>query len=106
MLGLAFGALCGLVNGVLVTRFKLPPFIVTLGTLNVFFALNLYISESETVRGEDLPDLLLWTGRTFSIGETAFTYGSVILLILYGVMSYVLDEYRVGSARVCRRQRC
>ena len=29
----------------------LPPFIVTLGTLNIFFALALYISRSQTIRG-------------------------------------------------------
>jgi ribose/xylose/arabinose/galactoside ABC-type transport system permease subunit len=30
----------GLVNGLLVTRIKLPPFIVTLGTLNIAFAIT------------------------------------------------------------------
>ena len=29
-------------TALLITRLKLPPFIVTLGTLNIFFALNLY----------------------------------------------------------------
>src|SRR3954454_1302635 len=40
-LGFGVGTTCGLINGLLVTRLRLPPFIVTLGTLNVFFALNL-----------------------------------------------------------------
>ena len=34
--GLACGAFCGLINGVLVARMKLPPFIVTLGTWQVY----------------------------------------------------------------------
>src|SRR4051812_35331242 len=76
VVGFAIGTLCGLINGLLVTRLKLPPFIVTLGTLNVFFALNLYISKSETIRGADMPSLLLWTGKTVSIGDTRITYGS------------------------------
>src|SRR3954463_5891263 len=41
-LGFGVGTVCGLINGLLVTRLRLPPFIVTLGTLNVFFALNLW----------------------------------------------------------------
>src|SRR3954469_1269526 len=45
LLGFAVGTLCGSINGGLVTRLNLPPFIVTLGTLNIFFALNLYISK-------------------------------------------------------------
>lgn len=34
--GVATGALCGLVNGLLITRLKLVPFIITLGTLLIF----------------------------------------------------------------------
>src|SRR5918994_1725303 len=63
LVGFGVGTACGLVNGMLVTRLRLPPFIVTLGTLNVFFALNLWYSKSETVRGTDMSDLLLWTGK-------------------------------------------
>src|SRR5580693_4423825 len=46
LVGIATGAGCGAVNGVLVTRLKLPPFIVTLGTWSIFFALNLWYSAS------------------------------------------------------------
>jgi fructose transport system permease protein len=88
--GFGVGLLCGLLNGLLVTRVKLPPFIVTLGTLNIFFALNLYISQSATVRGTDMSDLLLWTGNFISIGETRFTYGAVLMLVMFAVMAFVL----------------
>src|SRR3954451_21945849 len=64
LIGFGVGTACGLLNGALITRLKLPPFIVTLGTLNIFFALNLYYSQSETIRGADMPSLLLWTGNT------------------------------------------
>jgi fructose transport system permease protein len=88
--GFAVGIACGLLNGGLVTRLKLPPFIVTLGTLNVFFALNLWYSESATVRGTDMSSLLLWTGETFTVFDTRVTYGSVIMLVLFGVMGFAL----------------
>src|SRR4051794_3449640 len=90
VMGLALGTACGLLNGGLVTRLKLPPFIVTLGTLNIFFALNLYISQSETIRGTDMSSVLLWTGNTFTLFDAKITYGSVIMLALVAVVSFAL----------------
>jgi fructose transport system permease protein len=90
LMGLALGTACGLLNGGLVTRLKLPPFIVTLGTLNIFFALNLYISQSETIRGTDMSSVLLWTGNTFTLFDAKITYGSVIMLALVAVVSFAL----------------
>jgi len=53
-LGLAVGLACGLVNGIIVTKLKLPPFIVTLGTWSIFGALNVWYSQSETIRQQDI----------------------------------------------------
>ncbi|WP_083752219.1 ABC transporter permease [Saccharothrix sp. ALI-22-I] len=96
LLGFLVGTACGLINGMLITRLKLPPFIVTLGTLNVFFALNLWYSESATIRGTEMPSLLLWTGETFTIGGTRITYGSIIMVVLVGVMAFVLKNTAWG----------
>ncbi|HEX6346535.1 ABC transporter permease [Umezawaea sp.] len=96
LLGFVLGTVCGLVNGLLVTRLALPPFIVTLGTLNVFFALNLWYSESATIRGGDMPSLLLWTGETFSVGTTRITHGSVIMVLLVAAMAFVLTNTSWG----------
>ena len=96
LIGFGVGTACGLLNGALVTRLRLPPFIVTLGTLNIFFALNLYYSKSETVRGVDMPGLLLWTGNTIDIGDTKITYGSLLMVALFGVFWYVLKNTAWG----------
>ena len=96
LIGFGVGTACGLVNGALVTRLRLPPFIVTLGTLNVFFALNLYYSKSETVRGVDMSDLLLWTGNTISLGDTQITYGSLIMLGMFAAFGWVLKNTAWG----------
>jgi len=95
-LGFSVGTACGLINGLLITRLKLPPFIVTLGTLYVFFALNLWYSQSETIRGSDMPSLLLWTGKSISIGDTRITYGSILMLVLFGVFAWVLKNTAWG----------
>ena len=65
-----------LLNGVLVTRFRIPPFITTLGTLSVFTALDhLAVPAARPIRGRDLPDVLLWPGQTFTVLGAPITYG-------------------------------
>ena len=91
--GLAMGAL----NGLLVTRLKLPPFIVTLATLSIFFSLNAVVSKSETIRGSDMPDIMTWTGQTFAIGGFRITYGSIIMLLLFAVFFYALGNTAWGK---------
>jgi fructose transport system permease protein len=96
LIGFVVGTGCGLLNGSLVTRLRLPPFIVTLGTLYIFFALNLYISKSETIRGTDMSSLLLWTGKTINLGSTQITYGSILMVVLFGVFAWVLKNTAWG----------
>lgn len=94
--GLAVGLGAGLVNGLLVTRLKLPPFIVTLGTFNIFLALTLLYSRGATVRGAELPFLLTWTGSSFTVGGVRITTGVVLMLIMYAVVAYVLSQTAWG----------
>ena len=84
----------GLLNGALITYVRLPPFIVTLGTLNIAFAITQIYSESQTVSG--LPDALLFVGTTFRIGDTAVTYGTVLMLGMYLTAWFLLRETSPG----------
>jgi len=97
LLGLICGTAMGALNGFLVTRIKLPPFIVTLGTLSIFFSLNSVVSKSETVRGSDMPDIMTWTGTTIPIGGFRLTYGSIIMLLLFGFFFYALGSTAWGK---------
>ncbi len=97
LLGLAFGTAMGALNGFLVTRLKLPPFIVTLGTLTIFFSLNSVVSRSETVRGTDMPSLMTWTGTAIPIGGFRLTYGSIIMLLLFALFWYSLGRTAWGK---------
>ncbi|MEU0571319.1 ABC transporter permease [Nonomuraea sp. NPDC005983] len=92
--GLAVCAAFGLVNGLLVTRISLPPFIVTLGMLNVVFALTHIYSQEQTVT--QLPDLLTFLGRTFQVGQTNVTYGSLLTILLFLLFAYLLGQTAWG----------
>jgi fructose transport system permease protein len=93
--GIAICAAFGLANGLLVTRVKLPPFIVTLGMLNIAFALTHIYSREETVT--KVPSLMTGLGNTFSIGSTDVTYGSVLTLLLFAVFAYLLAQTAWGK---------
>jgi fructose transport system permease protein len=94
LLGLLVSAAFGVANGGLVTRVKLPPFIVTLGMLNIAFALTHIYSKDQTISG--LPSALTWLGTTFKVGNTAVAYGSVLMLVLFGVFYFVLGQTAFG----------
>jgi fructose transport system permease protein len=79
--GIGVTALFGAANGLLVTRMRLPPFIVTLGTLNIAFAITQLYSGAQTITA--LPPELVWLGGTFRVGGTQVAYGVVLMLLLY-----------------------
>jgi len=97
LLGLVLGTAMGAFNGFLVTRINLPPFIVTLGTLSIFFSLNSVVSRSETIRGSDMPAIMTATGNNaLRIGGFSLTWGSIIMLLLFGFFFYALGNTAWG----------
>jgi len=97
VVGLFAGLAAGALNGFLVTRLKLPPFIVTLGTLNIFVALTLLYSRGATVRGAELPDLLTATGIPITLGDVRITVGVIVMLLLYVVLAFILGQTAWGK---------
>jgi fructose transport system permease protein len=95
VLGIAACAAFGLLNGALVTKIRLPAFIVTLGTLNIAMALVHIYSNEETIANP--PSAMLFFGRTFTIGGTDITYGVALMLALYALVWFVLTQTAWGS---------
>jgi fructose transport system permease protein len=101
--GIAVTCLFGLINGLLVTKAKLPSFIVTLGTMNIAFATTQIYTSSASVT--DLPDSLTMIGNTFEVFGTQVSWGTVFMVFLYVVMWRFLSDtapgrhiYAVGNA--------
>jgi fructose transport system permease protein len=94
VLGIVVCAAFGFLNGLLVTKIKLPSFIVTLGTMNIAFALTQIYSSSQTVT--DLPNIMTVLGNTFNIGSTEVNYGTVLMLLLYVLAWLGLRETAPG----------
>jgi len=99
LLGFTGGTAAGMMNGLLVTRLKLPPFIVTLGTWNIFFALNLWLSGAQSIRSQDIDKkapLLKFFGTNLSIGNAQLTYGVILMFVLFTVLWYLLNKTAWG----------
>jgi fructose transport system permease protein len=99
IIGIGAGTAMGLFNGWLVAKIKLPPFIVTLGTLSIFRALKLAYSGSESIRNVDIeakaPELLFF-GEKFKFFGATVTFGMIMLLIAALLCWYVLNRTAWG----------
>ncbi|TIX90797.1 ABC transporter permease [Rhizobium sp. P44RR-XXIV] len=103
LLGFIVCLVAASINGVVITRFRLPPFIVTLGTLAVLAAFaRLYTkSQSYPISSDFLT--ILGTGPTS--GLVTFTYGSMLWIALTLFLSYLLTQtpwgvrvYAIGNS--------
>jgi fructose transport system permease protein len=94
VLGVLATTLFGLANGLLVTLVRLPPFIVTLGTLNVAFALTQLYSGGQTV--SDVPAAMTRLGETVPVAGTPVVYGAALMLLVYAAAAFALRETAAG----------
>ena len=92
--GVAATTLFGAINGLLVTRLRLPPFIVTLGTLNIAFAITQLYSNAQTIT--DVPAGLTTLGNAFQLGGSSVVYGVLLMLALYAVAAFALSQTAAG----------
>ncbi|HJU73200.1 MAG TPA: ABC transporter permease [Gemmatimonadaceae bacterium] len=92
--GLGVTTLFGCLNGLLVSRLKLPPFIVTLGTLNIAFAITQLYSNAQTVT--DVPAGLTALGNAVQLGGTSVVYGVILMLGLFAFAAFVLSQTAAG----------
>ena len=95
------GATIGLFDGVLVTRLKMLPFIVTLSVSIMLAGLALAISGGKTVYG--LPESFTWLGAG-KIGS--FPVAVILMLLIYVVCWFILSKtvfghqvYAIGGNR-------
>ncbi len=92
-IGLAFGTAIGAVSGWLVSRVKLPPFIVTLGMWQIVLAANYLYSANETIRSQDIEaqaPILQLLGTKYTLYGATFTLGVISMLIIAFALAYAL----------------
>ena len=107
LLGMTLGTAIGAVSGWLVSRVKLPPFIVTLGMWQIVLATNYLFSRNETIRSQDIAAeapffqilgyKLQWAGATFTLG--VITMVALVFILAYALRntSWGRHVYAVGD---------
>lgn len=103
LVGILCGGLCGAFNGFVITKGKMPPFIVTLGMLEMMRGASYVVSGGLPVT--NLP-------KMFSAMGNNYQYSIVFLIVIAIILTFVLRKtvfgvqvYAVGSnentARLC-----
>jgi ribose transport system permease protein len=89
--GLLIGSLLGLINGVLVTRFRLPAFIATLGTLSIARGITFGVTGGQPVR--QLPRAFNMIGQyDLPVGSWGVPLPVIVMLVLGVLVSLSLSR--------------
>ena len=89
--GLAVGVGCGIVNGLLITRGRLPPFIATLGLMSVARGAALVYTDGRPISGFEASFRWLSTGRFLEIPAPV-----LVTVLVYVAFHVVLTRTRFG----------
>ncbi len=95
LLGVALGALLGSLNGIFITLGKVPPIIVTLGTMSIYRGLVFVMSGGSWVGASDVTEAfvsLAWT-RIFGIPT----------LIIFAILTAIVFSYFMKYTRTGRQ---
>jgi ribose transport system permease protein len=90
-IALAVGTACGLVNGLLITLGRLPPFIATLGMMSVARGVALMLAEGRPISGFSEGFRAIATERILAIPAPV-----LITIVIYAVAHFVLTRTVFG----------
>src|SRR3954471_9588693 len=96
------GGLCGLINGLIITWGRIPPFIVTLGTMQVFRGAALQLTNGEPIFDitKVQPDFDMWGTRNYGGIPSPVIITAIVFVIGYLVLRYTrlgLYTYAIGG---------
>ena len=102
---LASGTLAGVGNGLIITRFKVPPLIATLATLALYRGLAEGISQARSVRG--YPEWFFFFGQGEILGVPVqlwvLAIATVICAVILGLTPFGRATYATGANEVAAR---
>lgn len=91
LIGIAICAAAGLFSGLMITTFRMPPFIVTLGVQMMASGLAYRLSEGRSI--PELPTSFFWLGRGVTLGVPNPV---LLMLVLYFIAHVVMSRMVFG----------
>ena len=105
LVALSVGTLAGLFNGIIITRFKVPPLIATLATLALYRGLAEGISQARSIRGYPEWFFVLGQGEFFGIPTQLWIVAFFTLLTGF-ILTYTTwgrATYAIGANETAAR---
>ena len=107
LVSMAVGLACGAVNGAIISYLRIPPIIVTLGTMNMYRGLTYIISNGTQVTNYELPNTLSdAVTKGIYFGNLLIPWMVWIALAIVGIFALLLrhthfgrEVYAIGSNR-------
>ena len=97
---IAFGILIGTINGTMIAKLKIPPFIATLGMMLLLKGLSLVISGTKPIYFNDVPEfpvIAMDSFIGFLIPSLPIPNAVLILFIVAGLGAFVLNKTVLGT---------
>ncbi|MEL6887562.1 MAG: ABC transporter permease [Pseudomonadota bacterium] len=95
LVAVAFGALLGMFNGVLVWKLGIPPIVVTLGTMTIFRGLVFVMSDGKWVNSHEMSAAFKAFPRTELLGLPVLSWIAIIAVIVFAI---VMTRTTLGRA--------
>ncbi len=92
VIGLGVGLLCGLFNGLLVTRFNLSSIVITIGTMSLYRGITYILLGDQALN--HYPESFAWFGRGYVWGALSFEFALFILLA--AAFTFLLHKTNFG----------
>lgn len=93
VVGIALGAVCGVVNGGLIAAARVPALVVTLGTLYVFRGVDFWWAGGQQINAANMPAGFLRLGTARVLGVPVLAVVALVVLVVAGLY---LRWYRSG----------
>ena len=93
LIAMAVGLVCGIINGMLVSKLRILPIIATLGTMNIFRGITYLVANGSWIKQQEMGGrfLSLATGKVLGINNLI-----VIAFIVYIIAGFFMTETRTG----------
>ena len=93
LMGIGLGAVLGSINGLLVTKGRIPPIIATLGTLSIYRGLVFAISGGAWVDAHEMPKSFVYLSKNTLLGVPNLVLIAIFIAIIF---YYFLNHTRTG----------
>ncbi|MGL5955517.1 MAG: galactose/methyl galactoside ABC transporter permease MglC [Brevinema sp.] len=90
---LAVGMFIGMMNGIVITTFKIPPFIATLGMMIIVYGISSIYTDAKPIGGLRQDFINLGTGSTLFLPNLILFAGTIIFIIWFILNKMVLGKY-------------